>query len=152
MMTDLNEKNIDGSVSSYAKTKQPGHGYYVPFSNPNFQEQVEENILPAVMLLNSKGYKTVTSCHGHSFFDYFFNNGIRVNGGPQITVELLESEVQQFINSVNSLLISTRINNSIEIGNQIGTVNISIKPRSLISKCFTNKFLCKQIYKAIENV
>jgi hypothetical protein len=152
MTPKLNKKNVDGSVSSYYITNDPGQGCYVPFNNRDFIEQIEENILPAVMHLNSNGYKTITSCQGHSLFDYIFKNAIRFNYGPQITIEVDKSQVKKLVSTFSNFLIKVSINKTITINPITDSVYISIKPWFVVSFFFTNKFLCNEIYKVVNNV
>jgi hypothetical protein len=133
-----NRKNKDGSVNAYQDTGKLGQGVTVEFSDLNFKNNIEDNILDAVLELNSKGYKTVTSCHGHSKFDYYINKSLRYNDGPQVTIELPHK-----VNLPNSLLISTEENSTI----QSDTKNyyISIRVNSWLRYFFTNKKLCNII-------
>tara|TARA_B110000285_G_C14943912_1_gene523388 strand:+ start:92 stop:580 length:489 start_codon:yes stop_codon:yes gene_type:complete len=133
-----NRKNKDGSVNAYQDTGKLGQGVTVEFSDLNFKNNIEDNILDAVLELNSKGYKTITSCHGHSRFDYYINKSLRYNDGPQVTIELPYK-----INLPNSLLISTEENSTM----QFDTKNyyISIRVNSWLKYFFTNKKLCSKI-------
>jgi len=133
-----NRKNKDGSVNSYAITSELGHGYTVSFGDPDFEKEIEENIFDAVFILNSKGYKTVTSCHGHSWFDYYFKNALRYNDGPQITIELPYEARLPF-----SVFLKFKQNQTIDCKQKV--YNISIRPRRWLSFFFTNKVLCSII-------
>ncbi len=148
---EINKQNIDGSVNSYQETKILGHGYHIPFDAKNFDTQIEKNIYNAVLLLNLRGYKTITSCQGHSRFDKIFNNGLRVNAGPQITVEVLNSEVEKFQKHFKTFFITTDINLTIEMKTNDSTY-ISIFPKSFIRNFLTNKFFCNKITELCETL
>ena len=136
----LNQKNFDGSVSSYFETNQPGAGYSVPFSHTEFLSQIEENILEAVLILNSKGYTTITSCHGHSLFQFVFKKAIRFNSGPQITIKLEQID-RATIKKFSNWLISSSINDSISnYGNYL-----SIRVRKPLNVVLSNKLSCRII-------
>jgi hypothetical protein len=146
----LNRLNEDRSVSSFSETHEPGHGYTVPFGIKNFRSQIEEDIYPAVELLNVLGYPTVTSCHGHSFYNYLFNNAIRFNLlGPGITVKIDSDKTNYFRTHMLTWLITTEVKNYEEYGDHISSSfsYIRIKIRPIISLFFTNKYLCQQILK-----
>jgi hypothetical protein len=149
-MYDINKQNFDGSINSFWKTKSLGHGYYIPFDNETFKNQIEENILTAVMLLNLSGYKTVSSCHGHSEFDRIFKKALRSNSGPQITVAVPNNDLLYFQKHFRSFFISTQVNNTIEITDPNCTY-ISIFSRPIVSKILPNKFLCNHITKLCES-
>jgi hypothetical protein len=138
-----NKRNEDGSVNSYKDTKILGHGYYVPFGDINFSNEIERNIYNSVLILNYKGYKTVTSCHGHSIFSYIFKKGLYFNSGPRVTVSFDRS-----VKLKNTLLIKTHINDSIDDG----SCNISIRVRYIFERMFTNKFLCAIIERYCEKL
>jgi hypothetical protein len=140
-----NKKNHDGSVNAYQTTGKPGHGYTVDFSDPNFKYEIEEHIFDAVLVLNSKGYKTVTSCHGHSRFAYYFRKGIRYNNGPQVTIEFPYS-----MKLPNTFFIVTGENTTITSNNKV--YHLSIKIRPVLEKLFTNKFLCSILTKYCERI
>ena len=133
-----NKKNKDGSVNAFQQTGRPGYGVTVDFSDSNFKNNIEDNIVDAVLILNNKGYKTITSCHGHSRYNYYFKNSIRYNNGPQITIELPYK-----INLPNSLSISTVENSTIKSNTKNYYISIRVKP--WFEYFFTNKFLCKMI-------
>ena len=140
-----NKKNKDGSINSYQITKELGHGYSVKFNTVDFQDEIEEHIFDAVLTLNNKGYNTVTSCHGHSKFAYYFKNAIRYNDGPQVTVEIPYSFKFPY-----SMFIETKENQTIE-STQTGYY-VSIRPKSWIRFFFTNKVLCSIITKYCERI
>lgn len=148
---NLNKKNKDGSVNSFQLTENPGHGFYVPLHYTRFTEQIEEHILPAVLHLNSVGYKTVTSCQGHSLFDYLFKKAIRFNFGPQITIEVEKEVSKQLFTTVENFFVKVVENNTIEF-DKSDKMFVSFKIKFLLNFFFTNKFLCKQIYKVIQHV
>ena len=133
-----NKKNKDGSVNAFQQTGRPGYGVTVDFSDSNFKNNIEDNILNAVLILNNKGYKTVTSCHGHSRYNYYFKDAIRYNTGPQITIQLPYK-----VNLPISLLISTTENLTIESNTE--SYFISIRVKSCFEYFFTNKKLCSII-------
>lgn len=133
-----NKKNKDGSVNAFQQTGRPGYGVTVDFSDSNFKNNIEDNILNAVLILNNKGYKTVTSCHGHSRYNYYFKDAIRYNTGPQITIQLPYK-----VNLPSSLLISTIENLTIESNTE--SYFISIRVKSCFEYFFTNKKLCSII-------
>ena len=133
-----NKRNNDSSVNAFRDTGNPGYGVTVEFSDSNFTDNIEDNILDAVLVLNNKGYKTVTSCHGHSRYSYYFKKSIRYNNGPQITIALPYK-----INLLNSLLISTTENSTINLDTNSYYISIRVKP--WIEKLFTNKVLCNMI-------
>lgn len=133
-----NKKNKDGSVNAFQQTGQPGYGVTVDFSDSNFTNNIEANILDAVLILNNKGYKTVTSCQGHSRYNYYFEDAIRYNTGPQITIQLPYK-----VNLPSSLLISTTENLTIESNTESYFISIRVKP--CFEYFFTNKKLCSII-------
>lgn len=139
----LNQKNFDGSVSSYCDTKKPGTGYYVPFNHSDFKNQIEPNILESVLLLNSKGYHTVTSCQGHSIFDFVFRKGLRFNLGPHITIKLENKNKK-----LSSFMISSSINYTMPTDSNY----IKIKVRTPFSMILPNTWLCKIIEKFCRNL
>lgn len=143
-MQNYNRQNIDGSINSYQQTKDPSHGYYVPFSDYNFLKQIESLILGSVILLNSKGIKTITSCHGHSFFKYCFRKGIKFNFGPQITVEVNPIDSYKIKKHFNTIFLTTMKNNTIE-SRKDNMHYISIRPRALLSSLMPNSVLCQII-------
>lgn len=147
----LNKVNIDGSVNAHDTTTTPGFGYHVPFSLLSFETQIEKNIFPAVFLLNSKGIKTYTSCQGHSLYSYLFGNGLRVNAGPQITIEVPTHDLQRFKEMFSSMFITTEINSSIE-RTDLNTVYLSIRPRVILTFLLPNKFICKKIFELCDAV
>jgi len=133
-----NKRNNDGSVNAFQDTGTPGYGVTVEFSDSNFTNNIEDNILDAVLILNNKGYKTVTSCQGHSRYNYYFKDAIRYNTGPQITVQLPYK-----VNLPSSLLISTTENLTIESNTESYFISIRVKP--CFEYFFTNKKLCSII-------
>lgn len=139
-----NKLNFDGSINSFQVTGKPGHGYSVPFNSNDFDKEIEPNILDAVLILNNKGYSTVTSCQGHSVYNYYFNNAIRYNDGPQVTVKLLNNT-----NLPNTFFVIVKENKTIEDNNYF-YLSIRIKP--WIGKFFTNKFLCSILTKYCEDL
>jgi len=145
MKMSKNKLNFDGSINSFQITGEPGHGYSVPFKiSDDFDKEIEPNILDAVLILNNKGYSTITSCQGHSRYNYYFNNAIRYNNGPQITVKLLNN-----INLPNTFFVTVKENTTIE-DNDYFYLSIHIKP--WIEKFFTNKFLCRILTKYCEDL
>ena len=116
----LNKKNKDGSVNSYQEKGKLGHGYTVSKCHPKFRDQIEDKIWPGVKALNKKNYLTITSCEGHSYFSYLFNNGIRINSGPQISI-VLESyqEKEQAIKKINSYFVKCFENKAMKNSNII---------------------------------
>ena len=140
-----NKKNYDGSVNAYQVTGNPVYGYTVEFNNPEFKSEIEEHIFEAVLLLNSKGYKTVTSCHGHSLYDYYFHNAIKYNNGPQVTIEFPHS-----IKMSNTFFITVDENRAIVSNNKISHLSIRIRP--ILERFFTNKLLCRIITKYCEDL
>lgn len=138
-----NKKNKDGSVNSFQDTGTPGSGYTVPFSDSKFLDQIEENILPAVLNLNTKGYPTITSCHGHSILNYIFNQGIDINAGPSITIRVHKTLVPYLETHFKNFFIKTVVNDSMEEFDEV--INLRIVSRFFISLFFTNRFLCRQI-------
>lgn len=144
-----NNLNSDGSVNSYNDTKLLGHGYHIPFADPEFDSQIECNIFLPVFILNAKGFVTHTSCHGHSQFNRIFKGAIRSNSGPQITVQVPVSKIVKFNEHFNSILVTTELNSTIENSSQ-DFIFVSIKIRTPYNKFFTNKFLCNQILKQCE--
>jgi hypothetical protein len=147
---NYNKKNLDGSVNSFYITKEPGHGFFVPVSSKLFCEQIEEDILPSVLHLTSVGFKTITSCHGHSLYNYLFKNAIRFNFGPQVTVEVNQFDGIRLL-SLRNFFVKTIENKTIEFDN-VNKMYISFRIRFFLNFFFTNKFLCNQLYKAIQNV
>ena len=147
----LNKLNSDRSVSSFSETATPGHGYSIPFDHKNFKDQIEEDIYPAVEFLNLLGYKTVTSCHGHSLYSFLFGNGLRFNSGPQITIEINKQDNHQVKKIFNNFFITTVVNNTINLVNQ-DLIHISIRPRLIVNILFSNQFLCKKIYKICKDI
>lgn len=145
MKMPKNKLNSDGSVNSFQITGEVGHGYSVPFNSNDFIDEIEVDILDAVLILNNKGYKTVTSCQGHSKFNYYFKNAIRYNDGPQVTIELPHSCSLPF-----SFFIQTKENETMDFEKSVQF--ISIRPRRWIRNFFTNKFLCSIITKYCERI
>jgi hypothetical protein len=139
-----NKLNFDGSINSFQITGKPGHGYSVPFNSDDFDKEIEPNILDAVLILNNKGYRTVTSCQGHSKYDYYFNNAIRYNDGPQVTVSFLKN-----VYLPNTFFVMTTENKSI---NDDRYFHVSIRIKPWIGKFFTNKFLCSILTKYCEDL
>ena len=140
-----NKKNADGSVNAYQMSGKPGHGYTVEFNAPNFKDEIEENIFEAVLVLNSKGYKTVTSCHGHSRFAYYFCNAIRYNNGPQVTVEFPYS-----VKIPSTFFVKVAENKTISSNSKVYHLSIRIRP--WLQFFFTNKVLCSIITKYCEDL
>jgi hypothetical protein len=147
----LNKLNIDNSVNSYADTTDPGHGYYVPFNIPNFKDRIEEDIFPSVFILNANGFKTVTSCHGHSLYSFLFGNGLQFTFGPQITIEINKHDKRYIRKIFNNLFITTITNTTIKTENR-DLIYISIRPRLVVNMLLSNQFLCKQIYKMCKGI
>lgn len=143
-----NKKNKDESINSFQDTGIPGAGYSVPFSNPNFLDQIEQYILPAVLTLNLKGYPTVTSCHGHGVFNYIFNHGVSINTGPSITVRIDKDSANKLKKHFNTFFIKSVINDSME--KQDSLINLKISSRFIISNFFSNRFLCNKIIELSE--
>lgn len=140
-----NKKNHDGSVNSYQETGNPGSGYTVSFGNSNFKDEIEENIFEAVILLNSKGYETVTSCHGHSRFAYYFCNAITWNLGPVVTIKHTEN-----INFPSTFFVTTSVNGTIPLTETHRYTEVHI--RSWLEVFFTNKFLCSILTRYCERL
>lgn len=141
MEQKLNKRNDDGSVNSFYETKQPAHGYYVPFFDVRFESQIEDGILPTVMLLNTHNLKTVTSCHGHSFLDYV-RGGIRYNVGPHITFIVVTEYKNEIKKLFSNFFIVATDNNTID-----GSADhVRLRPRWYVRHLIPNKILCKMIY------
>lgn len=147
----LNKVNIDGSVNAHNETDQPSFGYHVPFNLLSFENQIEKNIFPAVFLLNSKGIKTYTSCQGHSLYAYLFNNGLRVNAGPQITIEVPRQHLTKFKKLFTSILITTQINTTIETLDS-NILYLSIRPRLIFAFLLSNEFFCRKLFELCDRV
>jgi hypothetical protein len=145
-----NKKNKDRSVNSYQDTNTSGTGYSVSFSDPNFLDQIEEDILPAVIRLNYMGYLTITSCHGHGLFNYIFNYGVSINLGPNITIQINKESEEQIKKHFNTFFIKVVTNDSMD--EIAGVVNLRITSRYFISHFVTNKFLCKKIIHLVEEL
>lgn len=92
---ELNQKNPDGSVNAWYAKKSRGFGYHVPYGVDEFCSQIEEGILASVMFLNRRGYRTYTSCHGHSKKDFDAGKSINYNSGPQITIHFDTEEAME---------------------------------------------------------
>lgn len=146
-----NKQNNDGSVNSYQDTGKLGTGYYVPFTDPTFVEQIEPNIFLAVFLLNAKGYKTVSSCQGHSVYDKYTRGALRTNAGPQVTVEVPCNQVIDFVAHFKSYWVTTEVNDSID-NKTNNCIYISVRSNPIISSFFTNRFLCKKIAQLCETL
>ena len=137
----LNKKNWDGSVNSYQDTGLPGHGYFVPFNDLNFEEQVEEHIFPVVLYLTAQGYVTVTSCQGHSLYSYLLGKSIRWNSGPQVTVIVEPVCVPEFKKKFSNHIFTVD-ENIVEVFGHGDKIGLSIRPRLWANFIFTNKSLC----------
>lgn len=140
-----NRKNYDGSVNSYYKTKQKGAGYSVDFYSKDFKDEIEENIFEAVLFLNSKGYTTVTSCHGHSRLAHYFCNTIRYTMGPQVTLKLPYN-----VKIPSTLFVQLIPNDTMENDEIYYYTKICIRP--WLEIFFTNKFLCSIITRYCERL
>jgi hypothetical protein len=137
----LNQMNEDGSVNSFQETKKLGHGYSIKITHPKFKTQIEPGIWPHIVLLISKGYVTVTSCQGHGLINLLFNNGIRRNRGPQITVSI-EDNIK-FRKELNSWMISCKANPTMKEVNYISIqCRYSFLPNN-IQRFFIYKALLK---------
>jgi hypothetical protein len=102
----------------------------IPISHPNFLEQLEEHIAPSVLLLLSKGYTTVSSCHGHGL-------GKR----PYVVIDK-KSNMKDFDKLVDNFFIEATEQNNKWIFHSKGNLHLF----------FTKKFICKQIEKAVSNL
>ena len=131
-------KDIDRSVTAYRGFTD------VEFSHPDFINQLDPNILDAVMILNSKGYVTVGSCQGHGIIEYLFTDRKNfVFTGPFVVIQPHDNEQYQYIiRSFNTLLIKPII----ERNNQLW-----IQPR-LIKYFLPNKYLCSKIIEICNNL
>jgi hypothetical protein len=145
-----NKKNKDRSVNSYQDTNTPGTGYTVPLSDANFLDQIEEDILPAVMEFNYKGYSTITSCHGHGVFNYIFNHGVSINSGPNITIQIDRESEKKLKKHFTTFFIKAVTNDSMD--EITGVVNLRITSRYFINHFVTNKFLCKRIINLVKSL
>jgi len=104
-----------------------------------------------VFILNSKGIKTYTSCQGHSLYSYLFDKGLRVNAGPQITIEVPKQDLNRFRKMFTNIFITTQINLTIETLDS-DVVYLSIRPRLIITFLLSNKFFCKKLYELCDSV
>lgn len=141
----LNKKNKDGSINAYYENNKPGFGYTVSNDHPLFKEQIEENIWPAVATLVGKGYKTVTSCQGHSKEDYDKGKAIRYNGGPQVTIYFeSEEEATNFINNFKNDEVKASYNTTMNSRNYVTIYCRAYK--------ITNEEACDLIYEKIKQL
>lgn len=137
-----NKKNKDESINSFQDTLKSGTGYSVPFSDTRFMSQIEKHILPSVLNFNSKGYTTLTSCHGHGIFNFIFKSGVSISR-PSITLRVNRDNVFYLKKHFNTFFIKTEISDSIDKVEK--DINLRITSKLFVSLFFTNKFLCKQI-------
>lgn len=145
-----NKKNPDGSVNGYWNTKVNDFGYFIPFTDPEFSTQVEEDIVEAVTILNLKGYHTRTSCCGHGLFKHLIGKNQSYNSGPQITLRVKEENLETLKSLFSTFFIRTIINRTIPC--EPGSIYISVRCRALINRFFTNKFLCSKIEQLCKEV
>jgi hypothetical protein len=102
----------------------------VPLSHPDFLEQLEEHIAPSVLLLLSKGYRTVSSCHGHGL-------GKR----PYVVIDK-ESKMKNFDKLVNNFFVEANEYHNKWVFHSKGSLHLF----------FTKKFICKQIEKQLNHL
>jgi len=134
----MHRLDIDRSVNAYRGLTD------VRINHPDFINQLDPNILDAVMILNSKGYITIASCQGHGIIEYLFTDRKNfVFTGPFVVIRPHDSEQYQYIiNSFNTLLIKPIIDHN----NQLW-----IQPR-LIKYFLPNKYLCSKITEICNNL
>jgi hypothetical protein len=116
----------------------------VTFNNTDFLKQLDPNIADAVMILNSKGYVSVGSCHGHSIIEYLFTDRQNfVLTGPYIQIQANSTQIDYLLKTFDTLLTVAKIEDN---------TTIWIEARFLFRLFLTNKYLSNKITEICKKI
>lgn len=147
LMEKLNRRNEDGSVNAYHDNPTKGFGYYVRPNHPDFRQQIEDGIWPAVEILMKKGYKTVISCHGH--YCNRVEDGTPYIEAPYVTILLDSRKADYLIGKLGEKVV-------VEVDNTMGSLEKEQGEEFLRIRCRDENLnineACGILIEALKNI